>query len=339
MRRRKQQRLLIYHQIRYSWSLTTIPSCQVGIDGRLVDGGGTPRVKGYTFCATPRIEPGVDASPLMTWGEVESTPLRAEGSGTTPARNPSASPAFRIPQVPTNDRLGLAMAERMNKKHKERHSKAMTAMRKIVNSSGITPSPGRSPASRRIAALAGASTSKRSIFSKTPTPQGRETPSSSRGGTPAIASFWRRHPDLNLSGNALTQTTVLSWYRRHLTLCLGRRATFARAGKGLLRYQSSFALFERKMIIGSRSGQCSDKSKLLWLVLVLVVVIPVFTCQANALTAFSCDAKAEARPLSSPCQSCLAPQTDSELSEHWLWHERARTLLCSNRTPFYKICV
>eukprot|EP00116_Pleurobrachia_bachei_P012241 sb/3472503/ len=35
---------------------------------------------------------------------------------------------------------------------------------------------------------------------------------------------------------------VASWYRRHLTLCLGRRATFARAGKGLLRYQGGFLI-------------------------------------------------------------------------------------------------
>eukprot|EP00116_Pleurobrachia_bachei_P007229 sb/3467491/ len=89
----------VLHEATKAAEAFNIPSDKVGIDGRLVDGGGTPRVKGYTFCATPRIEPGVDASPLMTWGEVDSTPLRAEGSGTTPARNPSASPAFRIPQV------------------------------------------------------------------------------------------------------------------------------------------------------------------------------------------------------------------------------------------------
>ena len=60
-----------------------------------MDGNATPRVKGYAYCATPQIEPGVGASPLMTWGEVESTPQRIEG--TTPVRH--SGPAFKIPQV------------------------------------------------------------------------------------------------------------------------------------------------------------------------------------------------------------------------------------------------
>ncbi|KAL5256470.1 hypothetical protein ACHWQZ_G011644 [Mnemiopsis leidyi] len=145
---------------------------KIGVDGKPLDGNATPRVKGYAYCATPQIEPGVGASPLMTWGEVESTPQRLEGA--TPSR--PTGPAFKIPQVPEKDRLGHALADRVNKRHKQRHDKAMTAMKKLANSAGLTPSPlrdlsGLSPAARRLAL---ATTSMRSssarsnIFSNTP---------------------------------------------------------------------------------------------------------------------------------------------------------------------------
>ena len=37
-------------------------------------------------------------------------------------------------QVPEKDRLGHALADRVNKRHKQRHDKAMTAMKKLANS-------------------------------------------------------------------------------------------------------------------------------------------------------------------------------------------------------------
>src|SRR6185437_10897423 len=33
------------------------------------------QVGGYAYEATPRLEPGVDVTPLITWGEVAGTPL------------------------------------------------------------------------------------------------------------------------------------------------------------------------------------------------------------------------------------------------------------------------
>ena len=59
---------------------------KVGADGKeLVDGNATPSVGGYKLLrmgvdATPQIDP--EESPLMTWGEVESTPYRLEGCDT-----------------------------------------------------------------------------------------------------------------------------------------------------------------------------------------------------------------------------------------------------------------
>lgn len=155
---------------------------KIGLDGKPLDGDATPRVKGYAYCATPKLDPGVDASPLMTWGEVDSTPLRVEEN--TPARH--TGPAFKIPQVPEKDRLGLALADRNHKRHNQRHNKAMTAMKKLANSAGITPSPlrdlsGLSPAARRLALATSSmrsSSARSNIFSHTPT---KTTPASTPG--------------------------------------------------------------------------------------------------------------------------------------------------------------
>lgn len=40
-----------------------------------------PGTQGYGYMRTPQIVPGVDASPLMTWGDIASTPLRLDSEG------------------------------------------------------------------------------------------------------------------------------------------------------------------------------------------------------------------------------------------------------------------
>jgi protein DGCR14 len=40
-----------------------------------------PGTRGYGYMQTPQIMPGVDASPLMTWGDIASTPLRLDPAG------------------------------------------------------------------------------------------------------------------------------------------------------------------------------------------------------------------------------------------------------------------
>ena len=46
------------------------------------------------FVATPSPAPGVDESPLMTWGEIEGTPFQLE-SNETPLV-PSNGPTFKV---------------------------------------------------------------------------------------------------------------------------------------------------------------------------------------------------------------------------------------------------
>lgn len=54
---------------------------KIGVDGKeLVQD--TPKVNGFSFVRSPSPYPGVMQSPLMTWGEIEGTPFRLDGSDT-----------------------------------------------------------------------------------------------------------------------------------------------------------------------------------------------------------------------------------------------------------------
>jgi hypothetical protein len=67
---------------------------------------------------------GVDASPLMTWGEIEGTPFRLDGSD-TPLIGSTRGPMFKIPEVPRRDRLLHELAEKTSKAHRDKKEKAL----------------------------------------------------------------------------------------------------------------------------------------------------------------------------------------------------------------------
>ena len=60
---------------------------KIGHDGKEILPSESPQVNGYGFVGTPSPAPGVEESPLMTWGEIESTPFRLD-----PADSISATP-------------------------------------------------------------------------------------------------------------------------------------------------------------------------------------------------------------------------------------------------------
>ena len=68
---------------------------KIGADGKEILPPESPRVNGYGFVATPSPAPGVNESPLMTWGEIEGTPFRLDG-GDTPMRHSGPGPAFKV---------------------------------------------------------------------------------------------------------------------------------------------------------------------------------------------------------------------------------------------------
>ena len=67
---------------------------------------------------------GVDASPFMTWGEIEGTPFRLDGSD-TPVVPSGRGPTFKIPEVPRRDRLLHELAEKASKSHRAKKEVAL----------------------------------------------------------------------------------------------------------------------------------------------------------------------------------------------------------------------
>lgn len=65
----------------------------------------------------------MDASPLMTWGTIDGTPFRLDGSDTPrPAATPG--PTFKMPEPKKREQLGLALAQKVTKKHREKTREA-----------------------------------------------------------------------------------------------------------------------------------------------------------------------------------------------------------------------
>ncbi|CAK8677924.1 unnamed protein product [Clavelina lepadiformis] len=95
---------------------------RVGHDGKSVIPQESPRVGGYGFVATPSPMPGVNDSPLMTWGEIGSTPARLEG-GVTPG------PAFRFPEDSERDKLTYQMVDANTKKNRAKKQAALKQMK------------------------------------------------------------------------------------------------------------------------------------------------------------------------------------------------------------------
>ncbi|XP_077317735.1 splicing factor ESS-2 homolog isoform X1 [Lithobates pipiens] len=123
---------------------------KVGPDGKELIPQESPKVNGFGFVGTPSPAPGVDESPLMTWGEVESTPFRLDGSE-TPYLEKAPGPSFKILEPGRRERLGLKMANEAAAKNR---AKKQEALRKVTeNLASLTPkglSPSMSPALQRL---------------------------------------------------------------------------------------------------------------------------------------------------------------------------------------------
>ncbi|XP_030073550.1 splicing factor ESS-2 homolog [Microcaecilia unicolor] len=123
---------------------------KVGPDGKELIPQESPKVNGYGFVATPSPSPGVTDSPLMTWGEIESTPFRLDGSD-TPYVDKTPGPAFKILEPGRRERLGLKMANEAAAKNR---AKKQEALRRVTeNLASLTPkglSPALSPALQRL---------------------------------------------------------------------------------------------------------------------------------------------------------------------------------------------
>lgn len=128
---------------------------KIGLDGKTMEPD-SPQIRGYSFMKSPSPCPSlVDSSPLMTWGEIEGTPFRLDGSD-TPLRSSSlGGPSFRIAETSKREALALQLADNVSEKHRAKKSKAIeAAKRNMCASPHIRNSLDRlasmSPAARRL---------------------------------------------------------------------------------------------------------------------------------------------------------------------------------------------
>ncbi|KAM3874448.1 splicing factor ESS-2 homolog [Diretmus argenteus] len=123
---------------------------KVGPDGKELIPHESPTVNGYGFEGSPSPAPGGSESPLMTWGEIESTPFRLDGSD-TPYAERNHGPSFKIPEPGRRERLGLKMANEAAAKNR---AKKQEALKKATdNLASLTPkglSPALTPALQRL---------------------------------------------------------------------------------------------------------------------------------------------------------------------------------------------
>lgn len=117
---------------------------KVGIDGKPEWGESTsPKVRGFSFVATPSPRPGVGESPLMTWGEVESTPYLIAGE---------SSSKFKMNAPSEREQLAISLSEKT--KAMKKKTNAIKAARDNLANLSVPQSPsfsGLSPAAKRLA--------------------------------------------------------------------------------------------------------------------------------------------------------------------------------------------
>lgn len=114
---------------------------KIGMDGKAITLD-SPKVNGFSFVSTPSPMPGVDATPLMTWGQIEGAPFKLDGSD-TPRSVISSGPSFKIAEQPKREKLAFQLAEKVRERHRDTKRKALeNAKRQMAMSS---PSVARSP--------------------------------------------------------------------------------------------------------------------------------------------------------------------------------------------------
>jgi protein DGCR14 len=161
------------------------PITKVGIDGKEAVKE-TPKVRGYSFVdASPSPMPGRlagDESPMMTWGEIESTPFRLDPTGLTPRL--TGGPEFKIPDIPEREKIALNLEEQVSAARRKKKNEAIKQMqRNLASPSRNSPSISNrinnmSPAAQRLlSSKVNLKALTPSPLSRTPQPSGMDTPS------------------------------------------------------------------------------------------------------------------------------------------------------------------
>jgi hypothetical protein len=105
----------------------------------------SPRVGGYGFVATPSPAPGVDMSPMTTWGRLDGTPLLIDPTDTPLDLTPG--PTFHVPDPPKREELAMRLADKAKESMKARRQRTFATP---SPSPYARPSPALSPAGRSL---------------------------------------------------------------------------------------------------------------------------------------------------------------------------------------------
>ncbi|TGZ66695.1 hypothetical protein CRM22_005182 [Opisthorchis felineus] len=100
---------------------------RIGLDGKELNPTlGTPQVGGFKFMDTspsPALS-ALGASPLMTWGQLDSTPARLDDGSATPSVI-SGVPAFHIPSPSKREQLAHKLADKASRQRTRDRNEAV----------------------------------------------------------------------------------------------------------------------------------------------------------------------------------------------------------------------
>lgn len=127
---------------RAAQSQTNVRQGHVDMEGKEIKPNAPPVVNGFEFVKTPSPAPGVGDSPLMTWGEIEGTPFRLDGSDTPLPSSTVGVGAFQLQPVSERDRIGHKLAEKVGQAYRDRRGRNRSSATPLASprSSSMTPS-------------------------------------------------------------------------------------------------------------------------------------------------------------------------------------------------------
>jgi len=168
---------------------------KVGIDGKELVRPETPSVNGFKLMSmTPSPALGVEDSPLMTWGEVDTTPYMLGGCDTPLVTSGGAGGGFQIQETSARDRIAHQLAENNSRYYRERKMKAMQQVKSSLKAGkGLA---NMSPAAQRLASgklgiRVGTDSMLKASYTPSParkTPGSTPTPRSTPSRTPSSKS-------------------------------------------------------------------------------------------------------------------------------------------------------
>lgn len=120
---------------------TNVRQGHVDVLGKEIKPPEVPNMNGFEFMKTPSPAPGVNDTPLMTWGEIEGTPFRLDGSDTPLPSSTAGVGAFQLQPISDRDRIGLKLAEKVGKGYRDRRARGKSSATPLTfpYSGSVTP--------------------------------------------------------------------------------------------------------------------------------------------------------------------------------------------------------